>query len=162
MLAGNIETQNNSGGCFCTGTLFTFSIFVLISSSRSIFAVSMWFIFHFYFHFHYNIISLKQTHLFLERFLEYVLLYLDDNLDQENEQFSDSKSSASVRVLLSFCLVLCQFQSGFASKSVDQRNPCRELKYLMPRPFDSRKASPIIRPAGQPLDDPNGSSNISG
>ena len=36
------------------------------------------------------------------------------------------------------------------------------LKYLMPRPFDSRKGSPIIRPVGQSLDDPNGSTNISG
>ena len=27
----------------------------------------------------------KQTYLFFERFLEYVLLFLDDNVDEESE-----------------------------------------------------------------------------
>ena len=34
-------------------------------------------------------------HLFFEYFLEYLLLFLDDNLDKEWELFSNSKSSAS-------------------------------------------------------------------
>ena len=35
-----------------------------------------------------HITSLKQTHLFFVYFLEYLLLFLDDNLGQEiNEQF---------------------------------------------------------------------------
>ena len=32
-----------------------------------------------------HITSLKQTHLFLERFLEYLVLFLDDNVDEESK-----------------------------------------------------------------------------
>ena len=39
--------------------------------------------------------SLEQTHLFFVRFLEYLLLLLDDNADEESEKFSNSESSAS-------------------------------------------------------------------
>ena len=42
-----------------------------------------------------HIISLKQTHLFFEHLLENVLLFLDDNVDEESEQFSNSKSFAT-------------------------------------------------------------------
>ena len=34
-------------------------------------------------------------HLFFAHYLEYLLLFLDDNVDEENESFSNSKSSAS-------------------------------------------------------------------
>ena len=52
-----------------------------------------------------DIISLKTSltspHLSFLHFLEYLLLFLDDNVDEESEQVSNSKSSAS-----GFCLVL--------------------------------------------------------
>ena len=32
-----------------------------------------------------HITSLKQTHLFFAYFLEYLVLFLDDNVDEENE-----------------------------------------------------------------------------
>ena len=32
-----------------------------------------------------HITSLKQSHLVFEHFLEYLLLFLDDNVDEENE-----------------------------------------------------------------------------
>ena len=44
-----------------------------------------------------HIFLLKQTHLFQHIFLEYLLLFLDDNVDEvdeENKSFLDSKSSA--------------------------------------------------------------------
>ena len=31
------------------------------------------------------LISLKRTHLFFARFLEYLILVLDDNMDEESE-----------------------------------------------------------------------------
>ena len=34
-----------------------------------------------------RIMSLKQTHWFFLQVLEYLLLFLDDNLDEENESF---------------------------------------------------------------------------
>ena len=36
----------------------------------------------------------SQTYLLFVNFLEYRLLFLDDNVDKENEAFSNSKSSA--------------------------------------------------------------------
>ena len=46
----------------------------------SAYVVSMWYIFH------YNyVISLKQAPLFFIRFLEYLILVLDDNMDEEME-----------------------------------------------------------------------------
>ena len=41
-----------------------------------------------------HITSSKQKYLFFLLFLEYLLLFLDDNVDNENEQLSNSKSSA--------------------------------------------------------------------
>ena len=49
-----------------------------------------------------SITSLKQTHLFFAHSLEYLLLFLDDNVDEESELH---------RVLHSFCLICCHFQS---------------------------------------------------
>ena len=42
-----------------------------------------------------NITSLKQTHLAFVQFLKYLLLFLDDNVDEESEPFSNWESSAS-------------------------------------------------------------------
>ena len=68
-------------------TLCIFNIFVSISRPRSIYVVSMWSIFHFQPHFYSvnHIISVKQMHLFFVRFLEYLQLLLNDNLDEECE-----------------------------------------------------------------------------
>ena len=41
-----------------------------------------------------HITSLKQTHLFFAHFLEYILFFLDDEVDEKSEYFSNSKSSA--------------------------------------------------------------------
>ena len=40
-----------------------------------------------------NISPLKQTYLLFVYFLEYLLLFLDDNMDEESKHFSNSKSS---------------------------------------------------------------------
>ena len=54
-------------------------------------SLSMWclcdlfFIFNFIFIAINHILSLKQTHLFFAHFLEYLLLFLDDNVDEESE-----------------------------------------------------------------------------
>ena len=42
-----------------------------------------------------RITSLKQTHLFFVHFLEYLLLFSDDNVDEESEKFSNSQCSPS-------------------------------------------------------------------
>ena len=41
-----------------------------------------------------HITSLRQTHLFFVRFLEYQQLFLDDNMDAESEKLSNKESSA--------------------------------------------------------------------
>ena len=56
-------------------------------------------------------------HLFSIHLLEYFLLFLNDNVDEESEKFSNSKNSAS-GCLLSFGLIFCQFQPEVADKSV--------------------------------------------
>ena len=45
----------------------------------------LFFIFIFIFIITNHIISLKQTHLFFAHFLEFVLLILDNNIDEESE-----------------------------------------------------------------------------
>ena len=67
-----------------------------------------------------QIISLKQMQLFLAHFLEYALLFLDDNEDKESEWFANSKKS-SLRVLRIFSLIFCQLQPDVAYKSVAQK-----------------------------------------
>ena len=47
-------------------------------------------------------------------FLECVLLFSDDNVDEECE----SKQKFNLRVLLRICLIFGQFQHGVAYKSV--------------------------------------------
>ena len=58
--------------------------------------------------------------LFLAHFLEYALLFLDDNEDKESEWFANSKKS-SLRVLRIFSLIFCQLQPDVAYKSVAQK-----------------------------------------
>ena len=65
---------------------------------RSIYVVSLCSIFDFQPHFHcresYNV-KKKQTHLLFVHFLEYLLLFGDDNVDEKSKKFSNSKSSAA-------------------------------------------------------------------
>ena len=64
-----------------------------------------------------HITSIKQTHLFFAQFLEYLLLFQDNKVDEENQYFSNSKSSAS-GCCLAFAWFFCQFQPGVVYKSV--------------------------------------------
>ena len=64
-----------------------------------------------------HITSLRQTHLFFVHFLEYLLLLLDDNRDEESEKFSNKESSAS-GYCLAFAYFFFQFQPGVAYKKV--------------------------------------------
>ena len=77
----------------------------------------LFFIFSFLFIIINHIISLKQRHLFFAHFLEYLILVLDHNMDEEREDFSNIKSSAS-GFFLSFCLIFCQIEPGVASRNV--------------------------------------------
>ena len=58
--------------------------------------------------------------MFFVHFLEYLLLFLYDNVHEESELFLNSKS-LSLKALLSFCLIFCQFQPCVAYKSVAYR-----------------------------------------
>ena len=62
-----------------------------------------------------HITSSKQTHLFYAHFLEHLLLFLDVKVDEENELFSNSGSSAS-GCCLAFAYFFCQFHPGVAYK----------------------------------------------
>ena len=55
---------------------------------RSIYVVSFYFVFDFQPHFiaMNHITSLKQTHLFFVHFLEYLLLFLDDNVNEKKNE----------------------------------------------------------------------------
>ena len=75
----------------------------------------LFFIFIFIFIIINDFVSLKQTHLLFCTFLEYVLLLLDDNVDEE---IFFKFQKFSLRVLLTFCLIFRQFQPGVAYKSV--------------------------------------------
>ena len=56
-----------------------------------------------------HITSFKHTFLLFVHFLEYLLSFLDNNVDEEREQSSNSKSSAS-----ECCLVFSQFSANFS------------------------------------------------
>ena len=91
--------------------LFIFTIFGPVSRPRSTYVVSMWSYFHFFAFIFIMInrtVSWIQTHLFYCLLLEYVLLFLDDDMDDECEEFSNSKISAS-----GCCLALAQFFAKF-------------------------------------------------
>ena len=95
------------------------SIFVSMCRPRSAYAESLCFVFHFqpYFHRMNHITSWKQTRLLFVHFLEYLLLFLEDNVDKKKLIIFKSQKF-SVRVLRSFCLIFCQFQPGATYKSV--------------------------------------------
>ena len=103
-------------------TLFSFTLFVSMSRPRSIYVVSMWSIFHFHLSFHLLFISFslwlilqfqecRHTCVFAY-VLDYVLIFLDDNVDKECKLLSSNKSSASgcclafAWIFVSFSLVL--------------------------------------------------------
>ena len=95
-----------------TESHFIFTIFVSMSRHRSIYVVSMWSFFSFFifiFIMINRIIPQIQTHLFVCFFLEYTLLFLDDNVDEECELISNSKSSAS-----EYCLGFAWFFANFS------------------------------------------------
>ena len=52
--------------------------------------------------------------------LEYILLFLKDNIDEECQRFSNSKNF-NFNVLLSICFVFSKFQPGVAYKSFAYR-----------------------------------------
>ena len=83
-----------------TEILFIFTIFVPKSRRRSIYVYicDILFTLIFIFNMINRIISWIQTHL-LFYFLEYVLLFFDNNVDKECEYFSNSESSAPGRCL---------------------------------------------------------------
>ena len=56
-----------------------------------------------------HLTSLKQTHLLFVYFSEYLLLFLDDNVDEESELFYNNKSTAS-----GSCLAFAQFFTNFS------------------------------------------------
>ena len=55
-----------------------------------------------------HITSFKHTYLFFVHFPEYLLSFLDNNVDEEREQSSNSKNSAP-----KCCLVFSQFFANF-------------------------------------------------
>ena len=63
-------------------------------------------------------ISLKQMYLLFVHFVEYYLLFLDDNGDEESQQFSNSRSLASISNKLSNSNKQQAFASIFANFSL--------------------------------------------
>ena len=66
-----------------TATLFVFTKFVPKSRPGAMYVVSWWSIFHFYLHFHYDLSYKYRCICSFAYFLEYVLLFLDDNVDEQ-------------------------------------------------------------------------------
>ena len=73
------------------------SISVSMSRAKSIYVLSFWHIFHFQPHFHchqsYNVI--KTDALVFCMFLEHLLFFLDDNMDEDGKWFSNNKRLTS-------------------------------------------------------------------
>ena len=77
-------------------------------SRWSVYVLSVGFIFHFQSEFLlYNLIQTEV--LVFTPFLEYFLLFLDDNIDERSEYFSNSKSSAS-----GCCLAFARYFANFS------------------------------------------------
>ena len=72
-----------------------------------------------------HITSSKQTHLFYAHFLEHLLLFLDVNVDEENELFSNSGSSAS-----GCCLAFAYFFANFILASLIKDFLIKKRVYL--------------------------------
>ena len=108
-------------------THFIFGIFVFMSRSRSIYVV--FFIFSLIFIVIDSITSLKQTPLFFVQILEYVLLFWDDNLDEECKLFSNSKSSAS-GCCLAFAWFFANFCLGLLIKVLIKKRALQNWVFL--------------------------------
>ena len=67
------------------------------------------------------ITSLTQTHLFFAHVSEYLLLFLDDNVDEESESFWNSRSSAS-GCCLAFAWVFTNFSLTLRKKVLLKKN----------------------------------------
>ena len=83
----------------------------------------LFFIFSFILIFINHITSLKQMPLFFVHFLGYVPLLLDDNLDEECELLSNSKSSAS-GCCLAFTCFFASFSLVFLIKVMLIKKAC--------------------------------------
>ena len=70
-----------------------------------------------------HITSYKQVHLFSCTFLENLLLFLNENLDEEGELFSNSQNS-TWGCCFAFAWFFCQFQPCVAYKSVAYKKKC--------------------------------------
>ena len=88
----------------------TFSIFVSMSASWTIYVFFMYSICHYHFHF----ITINRT----------------TSLIQTNLLFGHLCQKFSLMVLLSFCLIFCKFQPSVAYKSVSYKKACNFLKCL--------------------------------
>ena len=88
----------------------------------------LYFIFRLIFFFINLIAPFKQTHLFFEHFLEYFLLFLDDNVDEEREEFSSSESSAS-GCCLAFALFFANFRLALLIKVLLIKKACIHSGY---------------------------------
>ena len=76
-----------------------------MSMPRSVYDVlcDLLFVFSLIFMFINHIISLNQTHLFFVHFLEYLLIFLDDNEDEE--RYSRSLASGCCLAFVCFLLI---------------------------------------------------------
>ena len=103
-----------------TETNFMFSIFgSMLCLSLGLFMsyfYDLFFIFSLIFIAINHITSLKWAHLFFIYFSEYFLFFLDNDVMKNVNNFQIAK--VQPRVLLSICLIFCQFQLGVGCKIV--------------------------------------------
>ena len=99
-----IELQTLLGYCLTHLTITILRHFFYLVYFLPYLGPGIWYIFVNYFTFYIlsfffilvnHITSLEQTHLFFVHFVEHFLLFLDDNVDEKSEKFSNSESSAS-------------------------------------------------------------------
>ena len=91
--------------------------------------MSYWFdlfiIFNFTFIVMNHTTTLTQTYFFFVHFLDYLLLILDDDMNEESKQFSNSNSSASGSVCLAFAWLFANFSLAWLLKCcLTQINVC--------------------------------------
>ena len=98
---------------YYAGIHYVFGTFVSTSRPKSIY--DLFFIFSLVFVVINHITPLKQTHLFFVHFSECLLLFLDDNVDEKSEYFSNSKCSAS-GCCLAFTKVFANFNLALLIK----------------------------------------------
>ena len=95
----------------------------------------IFFQFHTHFHQNYHIILLKQTHLFLAQFLEYLILVLDDTIEEKvnSSQIAKAQPKGVAQLLLDFlpisawsCLKIVAYK-----KSVQLSDKCSFSLYII-------------------------------